>query len=249
MTFSMKTVSIIDPDPVIGSCLRNVIEASGRYRCVSTYLDSSSARHGLPSQQPKIVIFEPCMPDERGIECIRWLKPRMAKTDFLAFTRHDDVKTVLKVMDAGATGYLCKLAKPDQVLGALDDLSSGGSPLSASVARVILEAFRDDGRPGHPIPASLTQREGEVLDEIMKGRMLKEITDTLGISQGTLNTHMRNLYRKLGVNSRCEIMARYFSGSLPSSSRPAFNAPPRGGIGSPPEARLIHGRREIGRVG
>ncbi|HWB07121.1 MAG TPA: response regulator transcription factor [Verrucomicrobiales bacterium] len=246
----MKTVSIIDPDPVIGSCLRNLIDASGRYMCVSTYLDSSSAKRGLLSQQPKIVIFEPCMPDACGIECIRWLKPRMEKTDFLAFTRHDDVNTVLTVMNAGATGYLCKRTKPHDMLGALDDLSSGGSPLSASVARVILEAFRgDESRPAAPFPAILTRRECEVLAEIMKGRMLKEITDTLGISQGTLNTHMRNLYRKLGVNSRCEIMARYFTGAFGSSSRPAFAGPIGAGMASQSGNRFNLKERAIERIG
>jgi len=222
----MNTVSIIDADPMITSFLREAIDASGRYSCVSAYEDPASARRGLLIDQPGIVIFEPRLPDETGIESIRWLKSRMARTEFLAFTRHDDAKTVFNAVSAGATGYLCKRSGPEQLIRALDDLSSGGSPLSATVARLILEAFSGDHRAAVPFPATLTRRESEVLAEIVKGRMLKEITSTLGISQGTLNTHMRKLYRKLEVNSRCEIMARYFSSNLRACNPPLRILPP-----------------------
>jgi DNA-binding NarL/FixJ family response regulator len=230
----MNTVSVVDPDSTLGPRLRQTIDGSGRYVCVSTYWDLTVARRGLLIDQPDIVIFEPRYPNEAGIEWIRSLKPRMAKTEFLAFTRHYDAKTIFNSVSAGATGFLCKRSNPEQLISALDDLCAGGSPLSASVARVVLEAISGDRRTPMPFPSTLTRRESEVLAEIVRGCMLKEINATLGISPGTLNTHMRKLYRKLGVNSRSEIMARYFSTNL-RSYNPLQALPP---VSSPGEFHL-----------
>jgi DNA-binding NarL/FixJ family response regulator len=202
--------------------LREIVNNSDRYRCLSTYHDVESAKSGLVSDSPHIVIFDIGLPDGSGIECIRWLKPRMAKTEFLAFTGQQDAKSIFEAFSAGATGYICKGAEPAEVIQALDDLTAGGSPLSAMVARKMVQAFNGESRATTPLPGCLTRREREILAEIVRGRMLKEIVTTLGISQGTLNTHMTNLYRKLGVNSRNEIMSRYFS------ANPGSGAPHRG---------------------
>ncbi len=178
----MKTVSVVDPDSAIGPRLQQMIDASGRYICVSTYRDLALAKRELLIDQPKIVIFEPRDPNEAGIEWIRWLKPRMAKTEFLAFTKHGDAKTIFNSVSAGATGFLCKHSNAEQLISALDDLCAGGSPLSASVARVVVEAISGDRRVATPFPSTLTRRESEVLAEIVRGCMLKEINETLGIS-------------------------------------------------------------------
>lgn len=215
----MKNVSIIEDDPDMCQLLHKVINGSGRYHCLSTYEDAASAKRGIIHDAPNIVIFDIGLPDGSGVECIRWLKPRMAKTEFLAFTGRQDAKTIFEALSAGATGYICKGAKPSEVIRALDDLSAGGSPLNASVARKMVEAFSGESRASAPLPANITRREKEILNEIVRGRMLKEITGTLGISQGTLNTHMSNLYRKLGVNSRSEIMTRYFSSHPDSTTK------------------------------
>src|SRR5436190_17601515 len=180
----MNTVSIVDFDLATRIGLQEAIDGSGRYKCISAFQDMASARRGLLADQPAIVIFEPRLPDESGIECIRWLKTRMPGMGFLAFSEHEDATTVFNAVSAGAMGYLSKHSKPEQLIRALDDLSAGGSPLSPSVARLLVEAFSGDRQAATSFPAALTRRESEVLDEIVKGRMLKEITATLGISQG-----------------------------------------------------------------
>ena len=207
----MISVSIIDADIMARKSLCGVIRNSGRYKCISTYQDSSSARKGLPIEQPRVVIFDPHVAQGSMMDCIRWLKRRLIGTEFLAFAGHCDSKTVLDAVHAGVTGYISKRVGPERMIAALDELTSGGSPVSASAARAIIQAFTKPRLFPKNLPATLTRREEEILAELVKGRMLKEITTTLDISQGTVNTHMRNLYRKLEVNSRQEIMIRYFS--------------------------------------
>jgi len=172
-----------------------------------------SAREGLIRDAPDIVIFEIELPDGCGIECVRWLKPRMAKTEFMAFTGRQDSKAIFNALSAGATGYLCKGIQPAEVIDALDNLSKGGSPFSPIVSRKVVQAFSGRSPPSTPLPDSLSRREREILAELVQGYMLKEIQAHLGISQGTLNTHTTNLYRKLGVHSRNEIMPRYYPSS------------------------------------
>jgi DNA-binding NarL/FixJ family response regulator len=215
----MKSVSIIEDSVELCRVLRDVVNASGRYRCLSIYEDAASAMNGLIVDLPNIVIFDIGLPDGSGVECVRWLKPRMAKTEFLAFTGQSDAETVFEALSAGATGYLCKGTKLVDLVRALDELSEGGSPLSATIARTVVKAFSGERCASVPLPDTLTRREREILAEIVRGHMLKEMTVALGISQGTLNTHMSNLYRKLGVNSRSEIMTRYFAADPGSKDR------------------------------
>lgn len=208
----MISVSIIDEDLPARKLLCRLLQGSGRYQCVSTYLDPPSAKRGLVMEQPRVVIFDPQFAHGSIMDSIRWLKPRLARTEFLAFSVQCDSGTVMEAINAGVNGYLCKRVGPDRLIPALDELLAGGSPLSGSVARTMLQAIISSNlQKNAALPDTLTRREEEILAELVKGRMLKEITTTLAISQGTVNTHMRNLYRKLEVNSRQEIMIRYFS--------------------------------------
>lgn len=219
----MISVSILDEDLPARKSLCRLLQGSGRYQCISTYPDPPSAKRGLVMEQPRVVIFDPRFAQGSIMDSIRWLKPRLARTDFLAFSVHCDSQTIMDAIHAGVNGYLCKRLGPDRMIAALDELVAGGSPLSGSVARTMLQTISGAHlQKVAALPATLTRREEEILAEVVKGRMLKEITTALDISQGTVNTHMRNLYRKLEVNSRQEIMIRYFSGGnashFPTSS-------------------------------
>lgn len=214
----MKTVSIVDHDREAGHRLRTMVNASGRFSCVSLYTDWAMARHRLPADAPQIVVIDPGSPQSGGTSELLWLRQKMVKTEFMACTSQLAPGAVLATIQAGAVGYISKGIPMEEFIAALDQMAGGRSPLCPSAARILLREFRKTC-PETPFDAALTKRESEILNEIVKGRMLKEMISSLGISQGTLNTHMRRLYRKLGVNSRTEIMARYLSGSLSRPNR------------------------------
>jgi DNA-binding NarL/FixJ family response regulator len=209
----LKTVSILEDCPDVSRALREIIDASGRYHCISNFQTIASARVGLRKNPPDILIFDIGLPDGSGVDFVRWLKPRLKETQFIAFTGQADGELVFQAIDAGATGYLSKGAGSLEWIKVLDELSAGGSPLSPAAARTLLEGFRRENPVSAPAPNNLTQREKEILAELAGGRSLSDIAGVVGISRGTLNTHMRNLYRKLKVHSRNEITAMHFAAS------------------------------------
>jgi DNA-binding NarL/FixJ family response regulator len=147
------------------------------------------------------------LPQMSGIECVAKLKALRPALQVLMLTVHLDSDMIFKSLMAGASGYLLKRASPAEILGALEDLHAGGSPISSAIARKVVEFFQKRQPPTEA--AALTKREQEILAELAKGYRDKEIGDMLSISVPTVRTHVRNIYEKLHVRSRAEAVARF----------------------------------------
>ncbi|HYD32505.1 MAG TPA: response regulator transcription factor, partial [Azospirillaceae bacterium] len=119
-----------------------------------------------------------------------------------------DERSVLAAIEAGAAGYILKDSAPVDLVGSVLDLVAGRSPISTSIARTIVR--RVQGKPAAPLTAppptlpALTERETDILWGIAKGFTYGDIAERLGISRNTVLTHIKNIYRKLEVNSRGE---------------------------------------------
>ncbi|MEP6749909.1 MAG: response regulator transcription factor [Bacteroidota bacterium] len=132
-------------------------------------------------------------------------------------TVFDDRKSIFAAVRAGADGYLLKKTPPAKLLEHLKDLYEGGSPMTASVARQIIEMFNQlhetgDAKKGEEY--KLTQREKEVLQLMVKGYTYKTAAVELYISVETIRSHIRNIYEKLHVNSKSEAVAKVFKNKL-----------------------------------
>ncbi len=144
------------------------------------------------------------LPGLNGIECVRRLKPVCPQTQFLVLTVYEDSNYVFDALSAGATSYLLKQTRREELIAALRDLHAGGSPMTGSIARKVVQAFRQPSNLG-----ALAPRETEVLDLLAQGYIYKEIADRLGISVTTVCSHIRRIYEKLQVKSRTEAVALY----------------------------------------
>ena len=148
------------------------------------------------------------LPDSSGIECTAHLKSRLPNTQVLMFTIYDDNEQIFAALKAGAVGYLLKDSKPEELLDAIRETANGGAPMTAEIARKVIASF-------HRTPAQidefeqLTGREDEILELFSQGLLCKEIADRLGISLETVNSHRKNIYRKLHVRSRTEAVIKY----------------------------------------
>ena len=109
---------------------------------------------------------------------------------------------------AGASGYLLKRTTPTKLLAAIREAHQGGSPMTPQIARLVVQHFQHASEPSAEIE-NLTAREKDVLDQLSKGFRYKEIVDNLTISEGTLHSHIRNIYEKLHVHSRTEAVVKY----------------------------------------
>jgi DNA-binding NarL/FixJ family response regulator len=143
-----------------------------------------------------------------GIECVRRLKVLMPQIQILMLTVYGDTEQIFKALAAGATGYLLKRHDPDELLHAIRDVQTGGSPMSNSIARKVVASFQKANQVGE-MQSLLSEREEAVLDCLAEGLAYKQIGDQLGISINTIRTHLRHIYEKLHVQSRTQAVAKY----------------------------------------
>ncbi|MEZ4739999.1 MAG: response regulator transcription factor [Flavobacteriales bacterium] len=158
---------------------------------------------------PDVAIMDLNLPGMSGIECTRRLKEQRAATQVLVCTVQDDDESLFTALCAGATGYLLKDARPEQVLEALRILHAGGSHMSPGIARRVIASFTASRKQPKEYEL-LTERERQVLEQLAKGQRYKEIADGLHLSIDTVRTHVRNLYEKLQVSSRTDALNKLY---------------------------------------
>jgi DNA-binding NarL/FixJ family response regulator len=109
---------------------------------------------------------------------------------------------------AGASGYLLKSTPPERLLEAIEDMRSGGSPMSSNIARKVVQAFYPSSKAA-PLIEKLSPREQQVLNWLAEGFSYKQIASEMNLSMGTIRTYIRSMYEKLHVNSRTEAVVKF----------------------------------------
>jgi DNA-binding NarL/FixJ family response regulator len=204
------TVAIVEDNAAVCASLERMINASGRCRCVSTSRNGAQALQAIPKHRPDVVIMDINLPDLTGIECTVRLKAQLPRTQVLVLTVYNDSRQIFAALEAGASGYLLKRSAPEAIVQAVCDVHAGGSPMSAEIARKVVQSFQ---RPAAAAPANeiaaLTPREMEILQLVTEGLATKEIADRSGVSYTTICTHLGHIYEKLHVHSRTAAAAKY----------------------------------------
>jgi DNA-binding NarL/FixJ family response regulator len=202
-------VSIVDDDEPISRILAELIRESKNLEFVSSYNDSEIALRQLPTDRPDVVLMDINIPGLSGIECVRRLKPELPQTQFLMLTVYADSDHIFAALSAGATGYLLKGTKRGELLAAIRQIATGGSPMSAGIARKVVQSFAAGPGAARPNTETLSPRERSVLDLLAQGYLYKEIAESLNLSVATVDTYVRRVYEKLQVNSRSQAIAKY----------------------------------------
>ncbi|MBI4663458.1 MAG: response regulator transcription factor, partial [Verrucomicrobia bacterium] len=127
----------------------------------------------------------------------------------MMLTVFEDPDRIFQSLAAGACGYVVKTTPPAKILEAIQDLHQGGAPMSSQIAVQVVAVFQ---KPARAVPegAHLSRREDEILQGLAKGFLYKEIADKLGISLGTVRTHIGHIYQKLHVRTRTEAILKAF---------------------------------------
>lgn len=149
------------------------------------------------------------MPGVNGIEGVRQIRSQFPRVQVLMQTVFHDDDNIFQAVCAGASGYLLKSTSPAGYLEAIRDVYEGGSPMTGSVARRVLQLFQQNQQLAvHTPDYHLTNKEKEVLQFMVQGKSFKMVADALGISYETVRTHTKNIYAKLHVNSNTEAVSK-----------------------------------------
>ncbi len=198
----MINVSIVEDDDEIRESLAILINGTAGYDCISTYSNCESAIKGIIEDPPDVILMDIGLPGMSGIEGIRRIKDKQPDIDILMLTVHDDSKRVFEALCAGACGYLIKDTPPARLLEAISEAYDGGAPMTTQIARMVVGSFKTTSH------SDLTPREGEVLNQLCKGKSYRMIADSLFISEETVRRHIKNIYKKLEVSSKSEAVAK-----------------------------------------
>lgn len=202
------TVAIVEDNDQLRKTLANVIDRSPGFKCVGHYPSAEAAIAKIPENPPDVVLMDINLPGMNGVECVAKIKQLLPKTQIIMLTVYEDTDNIFNALAAGATGYLLKRTTKAELLEAIKEVYSGGSPMTAHIARKVVQSFQKVGESRQP-SENLSPREKEVLDYLAQGYLYKEIADKLGVSYETVHTYIRRIYEKLQVRSRTEAVAKY----------------------------------------
>lgn len=200
------TVAIVDDDEEVRDNLRWMINNADGFSCIAAFESGQQALDNLPDPLPDVVLMDIGLPGMSGIDCVRELKKRHPRLRVIMQTVYSDDDTIFESLRAGAVGYILKKSPILKVLQSIADAYQGGAPMSGEVARRVLAYFQEPA-PDEEM-ASLSQREHEVLEELIEGKSYKAISDKLFLSIHTVRFHVHHIYEKLHVRSRAEFMAK-----------------------------------------
>ncbi|MDP4029530.1 MAG: response regulator transcription factor [Gallionella sp.] len=204
------SVAIVEDDPNLLWHYCALIEAEPDMRLAGT---ATGVRDGLAMMErvsADVLLCDLGLPDGNGVDIVRFAVDRNAAIHVLVVTMFSDNDHVFHAIEAGAAGYLLKDAMPDQFAESIREVANGGCPINTGIARRLLRAFRPPPDASSAAVAAsaggnpLSARETEILELLAKGLGFGEVAKLLFISAHTVTAHVRNIYRKLAVNSRGE---------------------------------------------
>jgi DNA-binding NarL/FixJ family response regulator len=204
-------VSVVEDNHFIRMALEQILVNSDGYDVVAVYGSGEEAVDKMPENMPDVVLMDINMGKMSGIEAVRIIKEKCPDIKFMMCTVYEDDEKIFDALAAGASGYILKKTKPAELVAAIKDLYEGGAPMSGQIASRVVASFRkkEEVRDVNSLE-SLSAREHEILELLVKGRLYKEISSTLGISQETVRKHVYNIYRKLHVNNRVEAYNKFY---------------------------------------
>lgn len=209
------------PDPIIKIVLFEdnrdlregmtfLLQATPGVIVAGAFPDCSRIKEEIPRLAPDVVLMDIDLPGANGIEATATLKAISPQTQVMMLTVFDDEERIFQAIRNGASGYLLKNTPPAEIIQAIFDVHRGGSPMTANVARKVLQFFhrqpsvKDAGNDDY----RLSPRELDILKGLVKGYSYKLIADDLEISIDTVRSHIRHIYDKLQVNSKTEAILK-----------------------------------------
>ncbi len=204
-------VAIFEDNKLVRDALQAILNGTAGFVCTGVFMDGNRWENDLKRSQPDVVLMDIEMPGLDGIEITRLIGEKFPDIKILIQTVFNDSDKIFRALCAGASGYILKNDAPHKYLEAINEVYSGGAPVSSSVAKKMLGFFSNKNiiltSPGM-IDYQLSDREKELLRLMVEGHNYKTIAEKAFISYETVRTHVKHIYKKLHVASRSEAVMK-----------------------------------------
>jgi len=214
----MITVGIVEDDLEIRTGLQKYLSHQPGFLCE---IASASVEEFLSQSTqvefPDVILSDIGLPGMSGIDGMRLIKEDHPETDIIMLTVYDDWQKIFDSLRAGASGYLIKNTPLTEIKRSIETVRNGGSVMSPEIARKVMEHFSSPsaGRTQKGKPESLlTPKEKEIVIGLVDGLSYKLLADRMDISIDTIRFHIKNVYKKLHVNSKAEVISKSLRGEI-----------------------------------
>ena len=204
----MNRIAVVEDNTTVRASLAELVESIPGCECVGTFASGEEGIRLIPKLTPDLVMMDIHLPNLSGIECTAKLKQLMPELRVLILTVYEDGDKIFDALKAGASGYILKRSKPQDIIEAIREILAGGAPMTPEIALKVVESFRRAAAvPTETV--SLSRRETEVLQGLAKGLANKEIADELSVGVETVRWHLKQIYEKLHVRCRTEAALKF----------------------------------------
>jgi DNA-binding NarL/FixJ family response regulator len=188
-----------------------LLQATPGLDLLGAFGDCSQLSQQLRELKPDVVLMDIDLPGLSGIDAVPVVKATAPTTQVLMLTVFDNEEKIFQAIRNGASGYLLKHTSPSEIVAAIFDIYRGGSPMTANIARKVLQFFQSQQKA--PLPPDredykLSARELDIVKGLVAGYSYKLIANDLHISIDTVRSHIRHIYDKLQVNSKTEAILK-----------------------------------------
>ena len=197
---------IFEDNSRLRQSLEILLNDENNFHVAAAYPDCDKADKQVEKYKADLVVMDIDMPGIGGIEGVKRIKNSNPDVKIVMHTMFDDDNRIFDSICAGADGYMLKNTSPLQLVNALQDVMNGGAPMSPFVAQKVFQHFRQAKATAEQF--SLTVREKEILELLVKGNSYKMIADKSFVSIDTVKKHLQNIYHKLHVNCGTEAVAK-----------------------------------------
>lgn len=216
-------VVIVEDKTWLRENLKMEIDRHPGMLCLQAYPTAELAVDDIQKQRADVALVDINLPGMDGVECVRKLKAQCPQLRCLMLTVYEESEKIFNSLLAGASGYLLKRTSTSELLEAIQQVRNGGSPMTSSIARKVVDYFNQMGAGKSSEADKLSPREQQVLELLAAGAAYKEIAHQLSLSIDTVRMNVKHIYSKLHVHSRSEA-AKHFQSPRFHQNIPA---PPR----------------------
>ena len=209
----MIKIAIVEDDATIREAIKEFLDSKENLSCNMAHESVESLLSVLNNEnKPDVILMDIGLPGMSGISGIKLIKERFPDINTIMLTVYHDTHKIFQSLCAGASGYLLKNSPFSEIKKAIEIVNSGGSTMSPQIARKVIEHFQTGEKI--PVESNLTDKEKEIVSCLVDGLSYKMIATEENISIETVRTHIKNIYKKLQVHSKAEVIKKSLTGEI-----------------------------------